>query len=163
VTEQTPAEMPLDELRTIRTRLQREDDVVSYVRRVAQARLDLVRAETRRRENGDGGIDVSSELRLILSHQLTGGQPRPPRPIDEVSDNALSDELDSICTRFGFSRLEQLEVDELAALAANLHEFEQRTSRDRRERFDRLDELSAELVRRYRDGEASIETLTGEI
>ena len=36
------------------------------------------------------------------------------------------------------------------ALAA----FEQRVSSDRRERFDRLDALSAELVRRYRVGEA---------
>ena len=38
-------------------------------------------------------------------------------------------------------------------------EFEQRVSHDRRERFDRLDALSAELVRRYRDGEASVDSL----
>jgi hypothetical protein len=154
--------MPLEELRSLREQLQREDDVVSYVRRVAQARLDLVSAETTRRERGSDTVDVTAELRRILSHQLTGGQPRPPRPLDDVGDNPLSDEMDTICTRFGFSRLEQLELDELAVLTANLAEFEQRISRDRRERFDRLDELSAELVRRYRDGEASFETLTGE-
>jgi hypothetical protein len=32
-------------------------------------------------------------------------------------------------------------------------------STDRRARFDRLDALSAELVRRYRDGEADVDSL----
>ena len=32
-------------------------------------------------------------------------------------------------------------------------------SDDRRARFDKLDALSAELVRRYRDGEASVDGL----
>jgi hypothetical protein len=33
---------------------------------------------------------------------------------------------------------------------------------DRRARFDRLDALSAELVRRYRDGEADVDALLTE-
>jgi hypothetical protein len=32
-------------------------------------------------------------------------------------------------------------------------------SADRRVRFDQLDALSAELVRRYRDGEANVDSL----
>ena len=64
------------------------------MRRVAQARVDLVRAETHRRDRGESTDDLSSELRVVLSTHLTGGSPRPPRPVDHVGENALSDELD---------------------------------------------------------------------
>lgn len=157
-----PTQLSLDELRRLRTRLQREDDVVSYVRRVAQARLDLVRSELTRRDRGETAIDLPSELRIVLSHHLTGGPARPPRPTDDLGDHPLSDELDAICAENGFSRLDELDLDETTRLSEALTEFERRISADRRERFDRLDTLSAELVRRYRDGEATVETLLGE-
>jgi hypothetical protein len=156
-----PRSLSLDELRGLRNQLQEEDDVVSYVRRVAQARVDLVRAEQHRRERGERAEDLSSELRVVLSSHLTSGAPRPPRPVENLSDNALSDDLDRICAEHGFSRLEELSLPELADLEGELNSFERRVSDDRRERFDRLDALSAELVRRYRDGEASVDGLLG--
>jgi hypothetical protein len=162
LTTQDPATLSLEELRATRAALQREDDVVSYARRVAQARLDLIKAELTHRERGDEPSDLPSELRVVLSQQLTGGAARPPRPTDDLSDDPLARELDAICAEHGFGRLESLTDDELHALADALHEYERRVSADRRERFDRLDALSAELVRRYRDGEASIDGLLGE-
>jgi RsiG-like len=157
-----PAALTLEELRAVRAELQHEDDVVSYARRVAQARLDLVRAEITHRERGDEPVDLPSELRVVLSQQLTGGQARPPRPTDDLSDDPLARELDAICTQHGFGRLEELGAGELAELAGALTDYERRVSADRRERFERLDALSAELVRRYRDGEASIDGLLGD-
>jgi hypothetical protein len=162
VTTQNPAEMTLEELRAVRAKLQHEDDVVSYVRRVAQARLDLVRAEIARRERGETDVDLPSELRVVLSQHLTGGPARPPRPTDDLSDDPLSHELDAICSEHGFGHLEELAGDALESLGAALGEYERRVSADRRERFERLDALSAELVRRYRDGEASVDGLLGE-
>lgn len=156
-----PRSLSLDELRGLRNQLQEEDDVVSYVRRVAQARVDLVRAEQHRRERGERAEDLSSELRVVLSSHLTSGVPRPPRPVENLSDNALSDDLDRICAEHGFSRLDELSLSELGDLERELNAFERRVSDDRRERFDRLDALSAELVRRYRDGEASVDGLLG--
>lgn len=156
-----PSALSLDELRSLRNELQAEDDVVSYVRRVAQARVDLVRAEVHRRERGERAEDISSELRVVLSSHLTGGAPRPPRPVEDLSDHALSDELDAICAEHGFSRIEDLSVADLHQLDQQLTAFERRVSDDRRERFDRLDALSAELVRRYREGEASVDGLLG--
>lgn len=154
-----PASLSLDDLRSLRNQLQDEDDVVSYVRRVAQARLDLVRAEQHRRERGESHEDIPSELRVVLSSHLTGGPPRPPRPVENLGDNDLSNELDAICAANGFSRLEELTLDEISNLDNQLTGFERRVSDDRRERFDRLDALSAELVRRYREGEASVDGL----
>jgi hypothetical protein len=156
-----PASLSLDELRTVRNNLQNEDDVVSYVRRVAQARLDLVRAEANRRLRGETSEHLSSELRVVLSSHLTGGPPRPPRPTESLDDNALSDELDSVCAQHGFSRLEDLSEGEISNLDHELATFERQVSDDRRERYEHLDALSAELVRRYRDGEASVDGLLG--
>ena len=55
----------------------------------------------------------------------------------------------------------ELSVGELNQLDERLTAFERRVSDDRRERYDRLDALSAELVRRYREGEASVDGLLG--
>ena len=162
VTPDDPTTLSLEQLRDVRAKLQHEDDVVSYARRVAQARLDLVHAESHRRQRGERDVDLSSELRVVLSQHLTGGPARPPRPTDELSDDPLSLELDAICADHGFSRLEELTAEELQSLADALSEYEQRVSADRRERFERLDTYSAELVRRYREGEASVDGLLGE-
>lgn len=155
-----PAELTLDELRRLRQQLQLEDDVVSYARRVAQARLDLVKAEaTQRAAGSDPVVDVDDELRTVLSSHLTGGPARPPRPTEDLSDHPLALELDEICATRGLGRLKTLDDDELSTLRDAIAVFETRVSSDRRERFDRLDALSAELVRRYRDGEADVNSL----
>lgn len=151
-----PTALTLDELRSLRSELQQQDDVVSYARRVAQARLDLVKSEVARRTS-DG--DVSEEITDVLSQHLTGGPARPPRPAEDLSDDELSAELDAICAEHHYGRVEELDEAALAVLADAIGTFERRVSLDRRARFNRLDALSAELVRRYRDGEASVDSL----
>ena len=151
-----PTELSLPELRSLRQQLQHEDDAVSYARRVAQARLDLVKAETMRRTADSA---ASEDLRTVLSQHLTGGPARPPRPTEDLSDHPLAVELDELCAEGGLGHIKELDDAQLAELAAAIGEFERRVSSDRRERFDRLDALSAELVRRYRDGEADVDTL----
>ena len=76
-----PRSLPLQELRALRADLQEQDDAISYVRRMAQARLDLVRAEMRHRAAGDDK-NITGELPIILGAHLTGGQARPPRPAE---------------------------------------------------------------------------------
>jgi len=155
-----PTELSLDELRSLRHQLQHEDDAVSYARRVAQARLDLVKAEAARRADASGA-EPTDDLRAVLSQHLSGGPPRPPRPTEDLSDHPLAVELDEICSRGGLGHLRSLDDADLSSLTEAIAAFEDRVSRDRRERFDRLDALSAELVRRYRDGEADVDTLLG--
>lgn len=148
--------LTLPELRALRADLQHQDDVVSYVRRLAQARLDLVRAEMRRRGGDTPDGSITGELPVILGSHLTGGPPRPPRPADDFSDHPLAAQLDELCLEAGSTDLESMDDDELADFAAQLHEFEQARSAERKELFGRIDALSAELVRRYRDGEADV-------
>ncbi len=97
----------------------------------------------------------------MLSSHLTGGPPRPPRPVENLDDNDLSDQLDAVCSEHGFSRLESLSTNEIKGLDDQLTAFERKVSDDRRERYEQLDALSAELVRRYREGEASVDGLLG--
>jgi len=86
-----PSDLSLDELRLLRQQMQLEDDAVSYARRVAQARLDIVKAEAEHR-TADGEIEVSAELRTVLSHHLTGGPARPPRPTEDVAADRRADQ-----------------------------------------------------------------------
>ncbi|RLE26274.1 MAG: hypothetical protein DRJ50_01270 [Actinobacteria bacterium] len=153
-----PTELSLSELRGLRHQLQNEDDAVSYARRVAQARLDLVAAEAVRRSDSSGG-EAGDDLRSVLAKHLTGGPARPPRPTEDLSDHPLAVELDETCAKKGLGHLKSLDDAELVALTEAIGEFEARVSSDRRARFDRLDALSAELVRRYRDGEADVDSI----
>lgn len=164
-----PSGLTLSELRGLRQQLQHEDDAVSYARRVAQARLDLVASEAARRSaaldsdsDSDADTEPTDELRSVLAHQLTGGPARPPRPTEDLSDHPLAVELDELCAQGGLGHIRELDDAQLASLSAVIAEFEHRMSSDRRSRFDRLDALSAELVRRYRDGEADVDTLLGD-
>jgi len=61
-----PADLSLDDLRALRQQLQHEDDVVSYARRVAQARLDLVKSEHARRDAGPDA-DLNEQISAACS------------------------------------------------------------------------------------------------
>ena len=159
MTDLDPTLMPLDELRELRATLQHDDDAVSYVRRLAQARLDLIGAEMHRRDESLDPKVITAELPAILGTHLTGGPARPPRPAEDASDHPLAIELEQLCARLGAADLPGLDDDELVTLRSELRVFEQTRSRERRELFGRLDALSAELVRRDREGEADIESL----
>lgn len=159
MTDLDPTMLPLDELRAVRVALQHDDDAVSYVRRLAQARLDLIDAEMRRRDRHADPSAITSELPVILGSHLTGGPARPPRPAEDASEHPLALELEQLWNEHGGSDLPSLDDDELVALRSELRIFEQTRSKERKELFGRIDALSAELVRRYREGEADIEGL----
>lgn len=146
-----PETMELDELRSLRTELQHEDDVVSYTRRIAQARIDLVRARSAFLDDPTTVWDTTDRLTEILAQHLTSSEARPPRAVTDVENDPIADELDSLCADNGFSRLEDLDREQLDALELRLTEFERRLSENRRDRHAVIDRLTQELIRRYRE------------
>jgi hypothetical protein len=62
----------------------------------------------------------------------------------------------------GFGAVATLDGASLDAAISSLEEFERRCSSLRRDLFGRIDALTAELVRSYRDGEASVDSLLDE-
>ncbi|MET0145056.1 MAG: hypothetical protein ABW328_09760 [Ilumatobacteraceae bacterium] len=153
----TPASvMDLAALRARRQELQAVDDAVSYVRRVAQGRADLARAELARRTDVSGqSAPLADDLAHVLGDRLlgdrTGEDARPPRPADDFSADPRSQALDQLCADHGFGRLEELDDAALGDLAGALDDFEAGVSGERRQVFDELDDLTDELVRRYRE------------
>lgn len=143
--------MELDDLRRLRFELQHEDDVVSYTRRIAQARIDLVRARAAHLDEPTSTWDTADQLTEILAQHLTSNEARPPRSVTDVELDPIADELDGVCAENGFSRLDDLDRAELTALELRLTEFERRLSENRRERHVVIDRLTQELIRRYRD------------
>ena len=150
-----PRSLSLADLRALRAELQQQDDVVSYVRRLAQVRLDLVRAARARRSGAAAPSgDITGDLSSILSSHLVGGAARPPRPADDFSDHPMALELEQLCRDAGGNDVDSLDDAELAEYEQRLSAWESARSAERKELFGRIDALSAELVRRYRDGEA---------
>ena len=155
--------LPIEALRAKKKECTDLETATSYLRRLAQGRLDIVADEQRRRRTGGAPIH-GAELVESLTGILAAGsrQPGPGRlPATMVRDEDEADttELDRIA---GPSVLGDLSVQDdasLESLVDELSAYETGLSRLRRSLFERIDTLQAELVRRYKSGEAKVESL----
>ncbi len=154
--------LSVEEIRARRASLQAQEDAVSFVRRLAQGRLDLARDEERRRQSNDQSVNVERELAEVFGQEHGGGSARPPRETNVSADHPLVVELERLCESIGFGSLRQLDVDSLRAVIDELTAFESARSSERRALFDEIDALTAALVRRYKDGGANVDSLLGE-
>lgn len=146
--------LSLSDVRSRRRELQNEEDAVSFVRRLAQGRLDLVIDEERRRASGAPMPTQSLTERLaeVFGQQHGGGSARPPRETTVSPDYELLVQLDQLCDEFQFADVESLPDADLASLRDALKMFEQMCSGKRHEMFEQIDALTAELVKRLREG-----------
>lgn len=124
-------------------------------RRVVQGRLDVVRAEVDRRRRGELASDAS-QLLGGLRDALSGDSGAASGPVaDEFVDLGELDADDSL------ANLPDLSDGGLEDALARLQDAEGVLSLRRRRLFDRIDALAEELTRRYRTGEASVDSLLG--
>ncbi|GDX25784.1 hypothetical protein LBMAG12_01580 [Actinomycetes bacterium] len=154
-----PASLSLPDLRAERDTLRQQEDAVSFVRRLAQGRLDLVTAVKRHRADGSGAVSVAEIVRSGVGPAPSTGSARPPRDTEVSADHPLLAEFDALCDSLGFDNMADLDDLGLTSLENGIQVFESAQSDLRRRLFDRIDALTAELVRRYRDGDASVDTL----
>jgi len=156
---------PLEEVRAMRAECQAVEADLSYLRRLVQGRLDIVAGEARRREAGEPRADgrtLVASLAEALSERGGGGAGRGalPQGLGPSSDDGrLTEELDRICDGSRLAALDDLDDAALATLVRDLGALERDVSAQRSLTFQRLDALSAEITRRYRTGEASVENL----
>ena len=71
----------------------------------------------------------------------------------------LEAELDAIVGAGHLADLPSVDDDHLRSMADQLAAFEQQVSGHRRDLFERIDALQAEITRRYKTGEASVDSL----
>jgi hypothetical protein len=148
----------LAELRTLRREAQQEEADLSYLRRLLQGRIDILRAELARRADPEVRVldrlpeilaDGPSRVRSSARH-VTLGTPHG----EEY--RALADEM------LGDVRLSDLGArtdQELQAAMGRLVGHEHEVSARRRELQATVDGCNAEIARRYREGEAHIDDL----
>lgn len=157
--------IPIEEVRSRRAECQSVEVSFSYLRRLVQGRLDIVLSELRRRQEG-GSADLHSlvdQLPEILSeHVHAPGNGRLPQwmaPGEPDIDDSLVGRVDAVADADVLGRLPDLSDDDIQALIDRLTELERDISGQRRALHERIDALQEELVRRYKTGEASVDTL----
>ncbi|MGX5188891.1 RsiG family protein [Streptomyces avermitilis] len=155
----------LPELRMLRRDAQRDEADLSYVRRLLQGRIDILRAELARRGGlaapaGGTPAGVMERLSEILTdaparqrssaRHVTVGTPHGEEPRRLASEMLAEVEL---------SDLEARTDDELGAGMGRLVRYERQVSRSRQQLQRTADDCSAEIARRYREGEAQVDDL----
>jgi len=156
---------PLADVRAMRDDCQVVEGGLSFTRRVVQGRLDIVGAELTRRRQGGDPADLSAlvaQLPELLTEHQSGGAPRSPRLLEVTTvPEDLQARLDGIVDTDELADLREVDTAELEGLAERLDEFERWVSERRHTVQGVLDRLQGEIARRYRDGEASVDSLLG--
>ncbi len=154
---------PLGDLRSRRDEATVVETGLSYLRRIVQGRLDIVLAEQRRREAGEHEslTELVDQLPSILSeHVHAPGLGRLPALMGPGElDAGLEGRLEAAMPESRLANVTEVDSEELAGAINRLVELERQVSGLRREVFDVLDRLQEEIVRRYRTGEATVDSL----
>ncbi|MFG2559197.1 ABC transporter substrate-binding protein [Streptomyces sp. NPDC048496] len=148
----------LPELRALRRDAQRDEADLSYVRRLVQGRIDILRAELARRRAPE--TPVVDRLSEILADT-------PSRHRSSARHVTLTTPRSDEFRRLAAETLAEVELSdldartdaELDAAMGRLVRYEQQVSRRRHRLQCTTDDCSAEIARRYRDGEAQVDDL----
>ncbi|WBB58398.1 ABC transporter substrate-binding protein [Streptomyces sp. WMMC500] len=148
----------LHELRLLRRSAQQEEADLSYVRRLLHGRIDILSAELGRRSSPRS--PVLDRLPEILTD---GPSPRPASARHVTLGTPLREEYrelaEEMLAEVALSDLSARTDEELDQGLARLAGYEARISGRRRRLQRTADECSAEIARRYREGEAQVDDL----
>jgi len=152
--------MSTAEIRVARAALQSQEDVISFVRRMAQGRCDLARDEQRRRIDGTPASGISvSDIANVFGQEHGGGSSRPPRETNISAEHPLVVELETLCQEISFGDLRTLDDQSLENVVQQLSRFETSQSRERKALFASIDTLTTQLVKRYKDDGVNVDSL----
>jgi len=152
--------LSLQELRERRHDAEQEDADLSYIRRLLQGRLDIIRAERERRarEAGDKVVDQLADVLSDNGPRSNHGSGR--FLVVEPSRVAESRRLvEQIIADPHLSDVDTLTDSEIAQAFQEISAHEQAVSDLRRRVQQVMDTLTAEVALRYRDGRASVDEL----
>ena len=152
--------MSTAEIRVARAALQMQEDVISFVRRMAQGRCDLARDEQRRRVDGTPASGISvSDIANVFGQEHGGGSSRPPRETNISAEHALIVELEKLCQEISFGDLRTLDDQSLDNVVQQLSRFEISQSLERKALFVSIDALTTQLVKRYKVDGVNVDSL----
>jgi hypothetical protein len=146
--------LPTDEVRALHTECNQTENEASYVRRIIQARLDIMQAEVERRKTGGSISDLIARLPEILAGSGERPAPNGARVSREFAHDpdtqwgpALEPAFDST-----LAKLPVLSDEELRAAIDALRALEREVSDNRRALHGVLDRIEHELAGRHKVG-----------
>jgi anti-sigma-K factor RsiG len=153
--------LPMDEVRSLRKEAEQEETDLSYLRRLLQGRLDILRAELARRSGGGGG-DLVDSLPKILADEGTSSSPHGlGRHVTAEPSRADSHRrhVEALVADVDLSNPSAHDELSLRRALDTLEREEQEVSDKRRSVQTVMDACTAEITRRYRDGDADVSDL----
>lgn len=162
--------LSLPELRALRRQAQRDEADLSYVRRLLQGRIDILRAELARRGSMsvlDAGQAPAPEQASLVKRLAEILKDAPARQRSSARHVTLDTPHGEEYRRLAAEMLAEVELSdlgartdqELGAAMGRLVRYEQQVSGRRQELQRTADDCSAEIARRYREGEAQVDDL----
>lgn len=147
--------IPIEELRRKKSECEALEMEVSYARRLIQGKLDILRYGAERLAGGDavGVTEMVGDLPGILSEGAGGSSPRLSRMLTPANADNQRREVERLTSTADLTRLEELTAPELEQILAQLDAAEKEASLRRRRVQSIMDQLTAELIRRYREGQ----------
>jgi len=153
---------PLEQVREMRRDAEQEEVDLSYLRRVLQGRLDILRAELARRA-GDGDESIVDKLAQIL----TDDAPAQSAPrglgrhatLEPSRADSHRRHVEALVADVDLSNPSTHDELSLRRALDTLEHEEQKVSDKRRAVQTVMDACTAEITRRYRDGDADVSDL----
>lgn len=148
----------LDDLLAMHAEASEAELALSYYRRLAQARVEILEAERARRESGGSVGDMVADLPRILSAESgrstianTRGSPGTDPPTIELH---WPDHREDLVVDATLAHLPAMDLDELVHTIEALHEFERELSDLRTELHNVIDAIDRVIVDRRVAGTA---------
>jgi hypothetical protein len=157
------AQLELAEVRARRDDAAQEETDLSYLQRLLQARIDIVRAEQRRRREG-GGAPLVAELGQILAvnaGELAPGSGRI-QMLQPSRAEAHRRHVEALVADVDLSNVGALSGEQLEGALQAYATEEESVSAHHREVQRVLDTFNAEIGSRYASGAASVDQLLAE-
>ncbi|GAB3433351.1 hypothetical protein GCM10027436_09420 [Actinophytocola sediminis] len=155
------AELDLNEVRARRDDAAQEETDLSYLRRLLHARIDIVKAERKRRAEG-GSSSVVERLAEILADNAVGRAPAGSgrhQTLEPSRAEAHRRHVEALVSDTDLSDVATL-PDERLDLALRTYVAEEASVSQRRREVQRvMDVFNDQIARRYRAGSASVDQL----
>jgi hypothetical protein len=147
----------LDQLRDMKSECSDVENALSYLRRLAQARMEILEAEVARRERGGTVEDLVADLPRILSAESgrsTIANTRMPPPDAPRTELQWPDGREQLVADTTLANLPVISRADLDSTLGRLRDFEQELSDLRRQMHGVIDALEREITARQVAGTA---------
>ena len=154
------SEAPLADVRSLRDEAEQEEVDLSYIRRMIQGRMDVVRAELNHREGHASGSVVDNLAHVLADEPRSAARGLGRHTTVEPSRvDQHRRYVEALVADVDLSDTSARTTDELHHAMRKLSDEEQVLSAKRRQVQQVMDACQAEITRRYRDGEADVSAL----